>query len=857
MLIPSIFKYYGYKILAPGTAVRKKYDAFRALLEDDKRAHELMAELEEIYYDQIKVDFKVIEKKYEMLSSAISGIIDNLIKMSPQMDYADLKDYFRKIDSLIRFMLLPPAIDPSAPFIMQFEEVSEEDYSLVGGKAFNLVKIKKELDLNIPPGFIVTTRAFNHFIEFNDLKSFIDDRLVKIDIKSTSLLNTLSEEIRTKIEESIVPPEVAEEIRKMCESNIWSNRDKLRLAVRSSAVGEDSRSSFAGQYLTLLNVGQEDIVKAYKEVIKSKYSSRALYYRINYGLSDEETPMAVLVVEMIDADSSGVMYTIDVEEKREDVLGIHSTWGLGELLVSGKASPDVIKVKKGDKPHIIDKRIQKKEQKMIFSEEHGTKIVRLKEDQKVIPSIDDTSLLILADWGIRLEKYYGEPQDIEWCKDNKGGLYLLQTRPLKVDEVVEGVDECVCDAVSSKILLSGGDKACSGIAAGRVFNVGEEPDIEKLPEGAVLVAPNASPRYVKVMGRLNAVVTDRGSTAGHFSSVAREFGIPTLVNTIYATRVLEHDKEVTVFAGAKRVYEGVVKALLECPCAQRNLIADSPFIRKLRYIINFISPLKMTDPGDESFKVHNVRSIHDILRFSHERAVQEMFKLATSKHIRKPGGAKRLISNIPMFFYILDVGEGLKKGIEKEKSVHIDDIVSIPMKAVFKGLTHPGIKWGDFTHFDWGEYDKIVMSGGIISPESAMFASYAIISKDYLNLNLRFGYHFVIIDTMCEKTPSNNYILFRFSGGGADFYQRSLRAEFLKGVLLRLGFQVTSKMDLVDGQLQGESQQKIEEKLDIIGRLLGATRLMDMYMKDNTSVESYVDEFMKGRYHFATLEELS
>jgi len=146
------------------------------------------------------------------------------------------------------------------------------------------------------------------------------------------------------------------------------------------------------------------------------------------------------------------------------------------------------------------------------------------------------------------------------------------------------------------------------------------------------------------------------------------------------------------------------------------------------------------------------------------------------------------------------------------------------------------------------------MSGGIISAESTMFASYAVLSGDYLNLNLRFGYHFVIVDAICGEKAEDNYILFKFSGGGADIDKRMLRADFLGIILDRLGFKVNMINDLVDGKLKGGQKESIEHKLDMIGRLLGCTRLMDMYLKDRTMVDSYVQEFMDGRYHFASVE---
>ncbi|MGD8883857.1 MAG: hypothetical protein PVI82_18295, partial [Desulfobacterales bacterium] len=141
------------------------------------------------------------------------------------------------------------------------------------------------------------------------------------------------------------------------------------------------------------------------------------------------------------------------------------------------------------------------------------------------------------------------------------------------------------------------------------------------------------------------------------------------------------------------------------------------------------------------------------------------------------------------------------------------------------------------------------------SPEATMFASHAVISEDYLNLNLKFGYHFVIVDAICTHQSEDNYILFRFSGGGADLHKRSLRADFLSQVLMRLGFEVSRKSDLVDAQLKAADKKTIERRLDRVGRLLGATRLMDMYLKDESMVEGFVEDFMNGRYHFATIDD--
>jgi pyruvate,water dikinase len=854
MLLKSLFKHWTYQVFSPGTVLREKYEAFKLLLENDKCAHEVMAELEEIYHNQIKVDFKCIEAKYEQFSACVLQIIDNLHKMCPTR-YQSLKDYFKKFDSYVHFLLAPPEYDFAPPFTYSLAKIPLEGLKLSGGKAFNLATLGRELQMPIPAGFVITTNAFYYFIEFNNLRNFIDARLAKLDINSTASLDAVSQELMEAVIGAQIPPDIEKETLSAFRVLQKTSGLNTNVAMRSSAVGEDSQSSFAGQYSTILNVKEDAIFDAYKKVIASKYSSSAIYYRINYGLSDIETPMAVLVLEMINAEANGIIYTEDIEDHTADQLKIHATWGLGELLVSGEVSPDIITVSKDKKPEIVDKKIAVKNKQMINLPGGMTAVMPLEGDKKSLPSLTDKSALVLAECGLKLESYFKEPQDIEWCMDEKGRLFVMQSRPLRTgeDNPTQSL-ECNFENFENTKIISGGDSASAGIGAGRVFKMDPTASLENLPQGTVLVAKNASPRFVKVMNRLNAVVTDTGSTAGHFSSVAREFGIPALVNTGIATTKLAQGREVTVYADGKAVYDGILHPMLESPCARKNLLENSPFIRKLRHVMDFISPLELIDPHADNFIPEGCRSLHDIIRFSHEMAVQEMFQIG-NRRVRKIGGSKQLNYDIPMHFYVLDVGGGLRKSSTDRKAVNFEDITSIPLIAVLKGLGHPDIRWGEFTHFDWAEHDKIVMSGGIISPKAAMFASHAVVSDDYLNLNLRFGYHFVILDAICTNTPADNYVLFRFSGGGADMYNRTLRADFLNQVLQRIGFDVNRKSDLIDAQLEGEKQETMEDKLDMVGRLLGATRLMDMYLKDESMVEGFVEDFMNGRYHFASIDE--
>jgi len=853
MLIGNLFKHWTYKLFAPGTVLKEKYTAFKSLLAHDKSAHDLMAELEEIYYHRQKKDYCAVEKLCRDLSKHVAGIVDDLSRVCPAR-HPDLRLFYKKIDAYIRFILTPDTMATAPPYIRRLKEIdAAEDLPLVGGKALHLGIIRNHLQLPTPDGFVITTNSYRRIIDHNHLRSKIDVLLANIDIDDTASLDAASVKIRNLIMASEIPGDIEAAMAEGMQSIASQDHRDTRVAMRSSAVGEDSRASFAGQYLTVLNVDPESLTDTYKKIIAGKYSAEAISYRISYGFADHDTPMAVLVLNMVDAAASGILYTADIGANRMDRMSIHAIWGLGELLVSGQTPSDLYIMSKDTESKIILKQASIKPFQIVPDGYGKTKTTAVGESKAAKPSLDDNSAVHLARWGIALENHFKRPQDIEWAVDTRGNPYILQSRPLNSGMEMTDGPTCVFDDIQNEILIKGGDRAASGIAAGVVFNLEKQPGLAAVPAGAVLVARHALPQYAKVINRLAAVVTDTGSSAGHFASVAREFNVPALVNTQDASKILEHGRTVTVHADGPAVYDGIVNQMLESPCAKIDLIIDSPFMRNLNYIMTFATRLELVNPDDRSFTPQRCRSFHDIIRFAHEKAVREMFHIS-DKRLRKPGSAKRLESGVPLNFYILDVGGGLREQAVSRKKITIDDVHNRAVVALWEGLTHPDIHWGEFSHFDWEAHDRIVMSGGIASPKATMFASHAVISDDYMNLNFKFGYHFVIVDALCGPNEADNTILIRFSGGGADLSQRILRANFVSSVLRHLGFDVKLKSDLVDGQFNGADLDSSLLKLDMLGRLLGATRLMDMYLKDAAMIDGFVDDFMQGRYHFESVE---
>ncbi|NOX80828.1 MAG: hypothetical protein GXP57_07045, partial [Deltaproteobacteria bacterium] len=211
MFVNRLFKHWTYQIFSPGTVLREKYEAFKRLLDQDRRAHELIAELEEIFYRQQKFDLAAIAQRYEELAGTVGAMIDCLQAMAPG-SYLSLSDYFKKIDFYIRFMLAPPELDFAPPFVVGLEEISARDDGLVGGKAFNLARLKNRLKLPVPPGFVVTTTAGNYFLECNDLRGEIDRRLAGLDPAEPGALERVSDEIVIAVRNARVPADIEEAI---------------------------------------------------------------------------------------------------------------------------------------------------------------------------------------------------------------------------------------------------------------------------------------------------------------------------------------------------------------------------------------------------------------------------------------------------------------------------------------------------------------------------------------------------------------------------------------------------------------------------------------------------------------------
>jgi pyruvate,water dikinase len=352
------------------------------------------------------------------------------------------------------------------------------------------------------------------------------------------------------------------------------------------------------------------------------------------------------------------------------------------------------------------------------------------------------------------------------------------------------------------------------------------------------------------MGKIQAIVTDVGTVTGHMASVAREFRIPALVGTGSATQVIPHGEEITVDATNRTVYRGRAESLLKKK-RPRNPMKGSPMYKTVQAVLKRIAPLNLTDPGEADFSPQGCLTLHDIIRFSHEMAMQEMFRLQDDVKTEKIA-AIPLKVHLPMRILVVDLGEGLSVPAGAREA-GIQHVTSTPFRALLRGMTREGVSWMQHAGTNWRGFGSILAESLLRDPlrEGAMGGpSYAIVAAHYLNFSSRLGYHFVTVDTYCGPQVNDNYITFYFKGGAADMVRRSRRAQLLALVLRWLGLRIEQKGDMVRAEVKKYQDRVLEEKLDTIGRLLGSVNLLDMVLQDDRQVEWYADEFLKGNYTF-------
>jgi pyruvate,water dikinase len=800
--------------------------------------------------DKLGGDY-VFDRQYilsasQELAELVEALIDHLNVLAPGK-YPDLRDVFRSIQGQIQGDLNGMGHVPLTDDVLPMAAITQDLSMAVGGKCATLAEIGTVLGLRIPEGFAVTTGAFRRFMAHNGLQEQLQEVAEALRLEAISE-EQASQRLRQRIEAGQMPPNLEKAILKQRDALIAGPSGQGAVfAMRSSAIGEDGRHSFAGQFKSVLNLPGHALVAAYKAVLASTFAPSAIAYRRETGMDEEQVAMAVMCQRMVDATASGVLYSLDPRSSDRDTMMISATWGLGASVVAGHITADQFRVARATRHDRIREVIAEKKEGFYATAEAGMQRRPIPEPMQRIACLTPEQIQELTETALVIERYFKTPQDIEFAFDSQGRLTILQARSLSV---YSRSNAATCDISEvlqeSSVILSGqGMVAQKGICAGKVFRVDPDQDLERFPAGGILVTRFASPRFARVIRKAAGIVTDVGSPTGHMATIAREFRVPTIVDTGTATQLLTNGMEITVDADANKIYRGIVAELCYQELVEEN-IQDTEEYRLLRRVLKKISPLGLIDPSDKTFVPKACQTYHDITRFIHEKAVAELIDLNYYRHYDPGTIARRLKLQVPLDLILIDIGGGIAPGADHHE-IGPDQIVSVPMRAFLDGLIGSGA-WSlepmsvDFRSF-MSSLTRTAPSH-LTTPQH-VGRNLAVISAQYANISLRLGYHFNMIDFYACDNPNDNYAYFRFLGGVTDTARRSRRATFIARLLTNWDFSVNQQGDLVVARVKKLTLERMLEKIYFLGMLTAFTRQLDVKMVSDAHIDNYVAEFQR------------
>jgi pyruvate,water dikinase len=821
-----------------GTVFRARYHSLKLLLAANGRALEHMAEMEQALQQGRVVGLPFIRSRCTAVGVNVYQMVRHLDALAPGK-YRELFDRVHEIQRSLNDRLGAQTRPADAPLVLPILRIQGSDAGLVGAKIANLGEAANTVGLDVPDGFVITAAAHQAFMHHGELQAEIDRLIQATEPDDTDELFGLS----STLQQLIIGAEVPEALRLAIDSASRSLVDVLgpgiRFAVRSSALGEDvAGTSFAGQYSSQLNVRPEHLVDAYREVVASKYTLQAMHYRLAQGLRDDDVAMCVGCLVMVEARSGGVAYSADPRDPADRRLQVNATVGLPKAVVDGRFSSDRFVLDRGPPIRVVERHVTTKTEAYVSDPMEGVSRTAVDGERALSASLADRELEDLGSAVIRLEGHFGVPQDVEFAVTGDGRLVILQCRPLRG---VEAAADAGASCQAEGALITGGVCASPGVGCGPAVWVRRDGDVLGFRDGAVMVLAEPLPRWAALIGKAAAVLAEHGSIAGHLATVAREFGVPALFGVGGLKGVVRGGEELTVDADRRAVYGGRVERLLDRSRRAPRSIAGSPVHRLLEQVLAEIAPLNLLDPDAPSFRPGACRTLHDITRFCHEQAVHEMFSFGREHRFPKRA-AKQLHHNVPMQWWVLDLDDGLRGEVEG-KYVTFDDIRCAPMLALWEGMT--AVPWEGPPAMSGRGFASVLFEAtanpALATPFKRPYANrnYFMISRTFMNLQSRFGFHLCQVEALVSERREENYASFTFKGGAASAERRIARVAFLGELLEEQGFQVRLTEDTAAARLTGLGEDAMKDRLRVVGYLLMHTRQLDMVMEDPSAVAHY------------------
>ncbi len=831
--------------------MRRKVARFRGLLEHNNRVLDLLADAEEKLGGDFLFDSQYLRRLAQEQADHVGAIIRDLRFLTGDR-HSDLLHVFDLARARIDDLLASRPSAPRAPDVIPLDDAGLHSADVSGEKMARLGMIQRRLGCRVPDGFVITTSACAKVFERAAMAEHI--RAAE-DLSDGETMEpaVMATRLRGVVEGASVPRGLRRAIRRAARGMPRREGQKLWFAVRSSAQGEDGDLSFAGLHDSVLGVSSKDLPRAYLQVVGSLFNARAIAYRRRHDEPLTGALMAVGCMRLVDAVASGVVYTLDPAAPDASTLIVTAAPGLGKTVVEGSDAVDQFAISREDPGRILRRQVSHKGRMYLPDALRGVQKVSIPKCLRDEPTVDDDFLRELATTALRIERLFKAAQDIEWALDEQGHLVVLQSRTLQIPAAARDVQRRLRAVLPRHTVLleSCGTVACRGIGSGPVVLVSGQSIPEDLPPDAVLVARQSSPLLAELLPRASALVTEIGAPTSHLATIARELHVPTIVEAGDVTSRLTPGRVVTVDAEENRIYDGRVEELLTYQLLNESRYLDIREFRTLRRMLKLMAPLRLRNPRAKSFTARGCETYHDIIRFAHEKAVEELARIHPAGVGRRRQRHCRTVAlDIPLDLVVIDLeGGALLRGESDACEIH--ELGSPPLRALLEGLTAPGAWSVEPTDMDLGSFLSSITSRlavdavvGETPPRNL-----AIFSEQYLNLSVHLGYHFSQVDTYVSDVRNDNYLYFRFSGGMTSATRLGRRARLIGTILERQDFLVEILGDFVVARLKKVERAVMLNRLKMLGALIGYTRQLDVKMTSEAAVGRGVEEFMWPIYN--------
>ncbi len=798
-------------------SIRSLFSKFQRIQKLNTRVLELMAEMEQALGGEYIFDRAFLERSVRQLSSLTYQVVYSINAMSKN-GYLSLYDRFQHIKSILDD-ILGGGLGPFANSLtLPYSALSLEMEPLVGALNVCLAEAKARLDIEAPEGFAVTVTGCRRFMEANG-------------IDGAAIPTANRKDVAKAIEDASWPHEM--------ETAIQEELDRLRarrpalshLSVRACPAGGPP-----GSFPEL-----EGVTRVLPENVLAACKSALTEYVLKTNGSESNTSVALAIHEAVPAVVAGSI---------KSLASPHFSSGLFSVTAAPLDPPQ-------DSERFLVRRIYPFELVQTDRPASGANDARPSSAKALERTsrrflrgsslLEPAFLQALAESTLSIERMVGCMQEIRWARGDSDRPILLDVR-ISDGMLDEGLPVCGTEDALPRadVLLTGGETVQTGVVAGRAVHVADDSDLQDFPHGGIAIVHAASPRLSLILRRASGIVTEIGSSIGHLATVARELRIPAVFGATGALARIPDGAEVTLDAGEQSVFAGVVESLLPCGQCGSELYPTDPEYATLRSLLRWIMPLDLIDPDSPNFSEENCRTYHDLIHFAHERSVEELLHIREYAHGADNLQARSIDLGIPAEIVVVDLGGGIRETTSKVLAV--DDVTSVPFREFLRGLTLKEM-WScapvAFRLRDiFSGLDRTFAA--MTTPAEYSGVNHAIVGASYMNLGLRLGYHFSVIDSTLGDNINQNTVYFRFAGGFGDERKRALRARLIQTILEELRFKVMVKGDLVVGKLKIASHDEVAEALITLGQLTGFTRQLDLSMTSEEKIEQFITLFKQS-----------